>query len=120
MHIKKAIILSCPILLTQVSSNRLTIKMEAIRYFLVSIFLFCGKTNSDELSASSLQKSVTSPSFGIISIENNKLSTSFPNLRIPTLLRNISDKDYNLPINNLSAERLFDESDYEASAKELS
>lgn len=86
----------------------------------MSIFLFCGKTNSDELTASSQQKSVTSPSFGIISIENNKLSTSFPNSRIPTLLRNISDKDYNLPINNLSAERLFNESDYEASAKELS
>lgn len=64
-----------------------------IQYFLVSIFLFCNKTNSDQLTASFLQKSVTS-SFGITSTVNDVLSKYFPNSKIPTLLRYISINDY--------------------------
>lgn len=88
--------------------------MEVIQYFLVSIFLFCNKTNSDKLTASFLQKSVTSSSFGITSTVNDELSKYFPNSKIPTLLRYISinnyqndesrTDDYTNPKNRLSVE----------------
>lgn len=75
--------------------------MEAIQYLLVSIFLFCDKTNSINLTALDLQKYVESPSFGITSTENNEISTFFPKSRIPTLLRYTFSHNLLLNSNNL-------------------
>lgn len=86
--------------------------MEVIQYFFVSIFLFIDKTNGEDLTASFLHDSVTSPSFGINSAVNDDISNFFPNSRILTLIRNI---DINENKKNLSSTG----SDYENSKNRL-
>lgn len=63
--------------------------MVAIRYILVSFFLFCDKTNSVKLTAQYLQESVNSPTFGLTSPKNYELFNYFPNSRILTFTRYI-------------------------------
>lgn len=77
--------------------------MEVIRYFSVSIFLFCDQIKSDELNALSLQKTLMSLTFAITSAENDKLSNFFPKSRIPTFLRSIPN-EYFEPLNDYDSD----------------
>lgn len=99
-------------------SNRLTVKMEAIQYLLVSIFLFCDKTKSGNITILYLKSAVTSASFGLTSTENTDISKCFPNLRIPTILRDLTDSDYEF-YNKGFMDKVVEPVELETSKKEI-
>lgn len=92
--------------------------MEAIQYLLVSIFLFCDKTKSGNITNLHLKSSVTSASFGLTSTENTDISKCFPNLRIPTILRDLTDSDYEFN-NKCFMDKVVEPVELETSKKEI-